>query len=73
MAEKIHDKTNLQLVFDLGMDGSKQLLRRKTYSGIKPEATTTAIMNVVDAIVGLQENNLYLTYINERSMLTKEG
>lgn len=69
MAEKIHDKTNLQLVFDLGMDGSKQLLRRKTYSGIKPEATTTAIMNVVDAIIGLQENTLYATYINERSML----
>ncbi len=69
MAEKIHDKTNLQLVFDLGMDGNKQLLKRKTFSEIKPNATTTAIMNVVDAIVGLQENNLFATYINERSKL----
>ena len=49
--------TSLRMKFDLGKDEltNKTKVKSKTYSNIKPEATSQAIYDVATALEGLQE------------------
>ena len=49
--------TSLRMKFDLGKDEltNKTKVKYKTYSNIKPEATSQAIYDVATALEGLQE------------------
>ena len=53
----LNNPAGLRLKFDLGKDEftNKTKVKSKTYSNIKPEATSQAIYDVATALEGLQE------------------
>lgn len=69
MVEKLHVGTSLQLVFDMGMVGDKQKFRRKSFTGIKPDAALENLQTFANTIAGLQTKSLYQTILNERNQL----
>lgn len=69
MVEKLHVGTSLQLVFDMGMVGDKQKFRRKSFTGIKPDAALENLQTFANTIAGLQTQSLYQTILNERNQL----
>ena len=57
--------TSLRMKFDLGKDEltNKTKVKSKTYSNIKPEATSQAIYDVATALEGLQVIFQYLKWL----------
>lgn len=67
MLEKYHLDSTLQLVFDLGMYNGKQKFRRKSFTGIKQDATLENLNLFTTTIADLQTKTLFKTYLNERN------
>lgn len=59
MAQAVLSNTKLRLVFQAGMDeDGKLILKSKTYSNIKKEATTDQLFQAAMAISGLSNDTL---------------
>lgn len=69
---QVNEKNTLQLQYDLGMSGNRQLTRRKTYTGVKEEAAVENLYDVASTLAGLQTNPLEKVYLNETNQLKEE-
>ena len=69
---QVNVKNTLQLEYDLGMRGDKQITRRKTYTGVKEDATKENLFDVANTLAGLQTNPLSSIYLNETNQLKEE-
>ena len=66
---KVNVRTTLQLEYDLGMEGDKQIKRKKSYAGIKENAGEDKLFEVAETLAMLQTNPLSSVYVNETNML----
>lgn len=51
----VKENTRLKLELDGGFDGTKQIIKSKTYSKIKTEATSEDLFNVAQSLSSLQQ------------------
>lgn len=56
--KEVKDDSRLKLELDGGMDGDKQIVKSKTYSNVKVDATNEDVYGVGTALAGLQTMNL---------------
>ncbi|MFA6797501.1 MAG: DUF1659 domain-containing protein [Candidatus Paceibacterota bacterium] len=69
MVEKLHVGSSLQLVFDMGMAGNTQKFRRKSFAGIKTDASLENLQTFANTITGLQTKPLLQTILDEKNEL----
>ncbi|PKR78454.1 hypothetical protein CEY16_01470 [Halalkalibacillus sediminis] len=56
MANEVKLSTQLQLVFETGVDGDgNPIHKKKNFNTVKPEASSDALLAVTTQLVGLQE------------------
>ena len=72
MVEKHRVETSLMLEFDMGFDGDKQILKRKTYSKVKSSATDSDIHATGIAIGSLQKNTLNGVFLKATEELEEQ-
>ncbi len=60
MAVQMLERTQLRLIFKVGFDArtKKPILKRKTFSNIKTNATAEQLYRTAEAIASLQEHSL---------------
>ncbi len=57
----IIEKTQLRLEFDNGMKEGRQMIKSRTYSNIKHDATDDGLKATSDAVNALSEKNILAT------------
>jgi len=70
--EKTVTYSSMSLSFNQGLDEfGKEIIKKRTYSNVKPDATPENIFNVATAIGGLCKYTLEEVGLNERSTLVQ--
>lgn len=61
MAIQMLERSQLRLVFEVGIDPSSQkpILKRKTFNNIKTDANAEQLYAIAEAVATLQEHNLH--------------
>jgi len=75
MAQAELYSSSLRLVLDDGIDveTGKQVYKRKSFRNVKPDATADQLFAVANAMVELQERELYDIERKDSSYITEEA
>lgn len=75
MAQAELNTSSLQLVLDDGLDEEtgKQVYKRKSFNNVKPDATADQLFAIANALVELQERELYDIERKDNSIITEDS